>query len=168
MQLMTTDEHLATQAAAGDQAAFEALVRKHSPRLVAFCRHLVGGSDAEDCAQEAFLRVHRHLRSFDPERRFASWLYKIAQNLCMDVMRSRDIPEPLAGPAEYPPLSPGPSDRLEQAVSSLPVKYRAVLYQKYRLNLNAAEIADQMGMSHDHVRVCLHRAIRLLRERLSP
>jgi RNA polymerase sigma-70 factor (ECF subfamily) len=168
MRLMTPDEQLAVRASRGDQDAFAKLVKKHSAALVVFCRHLVGDSDAEDCVQEAFLRAHRNLGSFNPEGRFSSWLYKIAQNLCLDAMRSRDLPDRLPGPTEHPPLPSGASDRLDDALSALPVKYRAMLYQKYRLGLNAAEIADQMQMSHENVRISLHRAIRLLRERLSP
>ena len=65
-----------------------------------------------------------------------------------------------------------PRERLEfeevdRAMEDLPGKYRAVLHYKYELGFNAAEIAEQLGMSHENVRVCLHRAIRSLRERMS-
>jgi DNA-directed RNA polymerase specialized sigma24 family protein len=88
MQLVSSDEEPAAQAARGDPAAFKALVKKHTPGLLAFRRHLVGSSDAEDRGQAALLRAHRHLKGFDPERRFRSWLYKIAQNRCLDANRA--------------------------------------------------------------------------------
>lgn len=165
MTAVRSDEQLARAAARGDRAAFTALVRRYAAGLAAFCRGLLGDAGrAEDAAQEAFLKVYRALPRFDPERRFAPWLYKIAQNACVDAIRAeREVP---AAGGDAVPLSREDDGRLEEAMSELPPKHQAVLHYKYRLGMNAAEIAEQMGLGHADVRVCLHRAIRFLRGRI--
>lgn len=167
------DEVLAVRAARGDVAAFEALVRRHAGPLLAFCRRVVGNADeAEDRAQEAFMRVYKALDRFDPTRRFSSWLYRIAQNACVDALRARrewtsldDSVEPAARPSAPLPaeLPPG----LDDALRALPARQRAVLHLKYALGLDAIEIAERMEMTPGNVRVVLHRAIRTLREQLA-
>lgn len=172
LEAEVTDEALAVRAAAGDHAAFEQLVRRHAGPLLAFCRRLLGdAAEAEDKVQEAFLRAYRGLDRFDPARRFSSWLYRIAQNACVDALRARrewaplDEAEPAASHA--PPLPAEASPRVAQAVGDLPARQRAVLHLKYALGLDAVEIAERLDMTPGNVRVVLHRAIKLLRERLS-
>ena len=164
-----SDEVLAREAARGDGKAFEALVRRHTAPLLAFCRRLTRDAGAaEDAAQEAFIKAYRNLQRFDSSRSFASWITRIAQNVCIDGFRA----EP-AQPARAPERMSRPLIRpedacLEKAVAGLSVKQQSVLHYKYRLGLNAAEIARQIGTTHEDVRICLHRAILLLREKLSP
>ena len=66
------------------------------------------------------------------------------------------------------PISSVDTVRLEEAIRELPEKHRIILHHKYRRGLNAAEIAAELGLTHEDVRVCLHRAIRRLRERMNP
>ncbi len=167
-----SDEALAVRAAAGDHAAFEALVRRHAGPLLAFCRRLLGdATEAEDKVQEAFLRAYRGLDRFDPSRRFSSWLYRIAQNACVDALRARrewapiEEVDPPGGEAQ--PLGPEASPHVARAVGDLPARQRAVLHLKYALGLDAVEIAERLDMTPGNVRVVLHRAVKLLRERLS-
>ena len=161
------DETLALEAARGDRRAFEELVRKYAGPIAAFCRDIVrDAAEAEDRAQEAFLRAYRGLATFDPSRPFSSWLYKIAQNACIDALRARPEPPPAPAP-EGRPLGSDALGRLEAALEGLTAKQRMVLHYKYRLGLNAAEIAAQLGITHEDVRVTLHRAIRALRGRMS-
>ena len=68
---------------------------------------------------------------------------------------------------DHPPIPSDDGGQLDGAVAALPEKHRAILHYKYGLDMNAAEIAEQMGLSHSDVRVSLHRAIRTLRERLA-
>lgn len=166
------DEALAARAARGDAAAFEALVRRHAGPLLAYCRRLLGGdvAEAEDRVQEAFLRAYRALDRFDAARRFAPWLFRIAHNGCVDALRARRAWAPLddeAAPAPAAPLTPEASPAIAAAVDALPARCRAVLHLKYTLGLDAAEIAARLDMTQGNVRVVLHRAIKLLRERLS-
>jgi RNA polymerase sigma-70 factor (ECF subfamily) len=170
VEAVRPDEALAREAARGDRGAFELLVRRHAGPLLAFCRGIVrDGSEAEDRVQEAFVKAYRALSRFDPARPFASWLYKIAQNVCRDALRGRkEASLPPGHPAPRPPLAGDALGRLDDALEVLPAKHRMVLHYKYRLGMNAAEIAAQLGLSHEDVRVTLHRAIRTLRERMSP
>jgi RNA polymerase sigma-70 factor (ECF subfamily) len=166
MALDTPDEELASRAAHGDSAAFEALVRRHAEGLYAHCRGLMADTAGiDDVVQDALLKAYRSLGTFDPGRPFAPWLYRIAQNVCIDVLRRRKDWEPLQD-GEQAAVSSAGSDPMEGLLSSLPGKYRAILQHKYALGLNAAEIAERLQLTHADVRVCLHRALKILRERL--
>lgn len=166
------DEALAARAARGDHAAFEALVGRHAGPLLGFCRRLLGdATEAEDKVQEAFMRAFRHLDRFDPSRRFGSWLYRIAQNACVDALRARREWAPIEEvdpPGDAAPLTADASPVLTRAVSDLPARQRAVVHLKYTLGLDALEIAERLDMTPGNVRVVLHRAIKTLREALSP
>jgi len=170
MTLQATDEELASRAARGDAGAFEALVRRYADALYAQCRGLTAdGVGAEDLVQETFLRAYRSLGQFDPGRPFAPWICRIAQNACVDALRRRKSWQPLAEEdrttQERTPAA-DPTERLEGLLNALPGKYRAILHHKYALGLNAAEIAERLQLSHEDVRVCLHRALGILREKL--
>ena len=100
-----TQEALAQRAARGDREAFEELVRLHTPSLLSFCQRFSRDrSEAEDRVQETFIKAHRNLPKFDSSRRFVSWLYKIAQNTCVDAIRSREPELPLSREV-HPPIS---------------------------------------------------------------
>jgi RNA polymerase sigma factor (sigma-70 family) len=85
------DERLAALVRAGDEAAFETLHRRHRAALLAFCRHLLHSrEDAEDVAQQTFLRAHRALvGAAPPPRCLRSWLYAIARNRCLTLLAGR-------------------------------------------------------------------------------
>ena len=75
---------------AGDERAFTRLVTQYQPRLVNFVTRMIQDRDrAEDLAQEAFLRVYRHLHRFDQSRKFSTWVYTIAANLARNELRNR-------------------------------------------------------------------------------
>jgi RNA polymerase sigma-70 factor (ECF subfamily) len=83
------DRDLVERARAGDASAFEELVRRHGPRVRRLARHLVRGhADADDVAQETFVRAHQALPRFDGRSEFFTWLYRIAVNLSLNRMRS--------------------------------------------------------------------------------
>ena len=165
--LTRSDESLAREASRGRRDAFDALVHRHAAPLLSFCRGLVGDrAEAEDRVQETFLKAYRKISTFDSRRNFASWLYRIAQNTCIDALRSGGLLRE-AGPARSSPIEGADHGRLEGAIASLPPKHQAILHYKYRLGCNAVQIAEQLDLSHQDVRVCLHRAIRALREKLS-
>jgi RNA polymerase sigma-70 factor (ECF subfamily) len=163
----TTDEDLARAAAGGNLAAFETLLKRHSGPLLLFCRHLLGdATSAEDVVQETFLRVHVHLHRYDSSRRFSSWITSIAHNLCRDALRVRGreraaaLPEP--APADRPQSDPR-AESVQDQISRLPAKHRAILFQKFRLGLNASEIAERLGLSASDVRTSLHRILNVLK-----
>src|SRR5690348_15697446 len=74
----------------GDPAAFEALVRRHQGALYNFCLRLLGrGDDAADVAQESFVQLFTHLGKLDEREAIAPWLFRVARNRCIDVIRRR-------------------------------------------------------------------------------
>ena len=168
--LETTDEELASLAARGESGAFDRLIRRYVDRLYAYCRGMTAdAAGVEDLVQETLLKAYRSLGQFDPARPFAPWIFRIAQNACIDALRQRREWQSLAGEervAERSNSTQDKTDRLEAILSTLPGKYRAILHHKYSLGLNAAEIAERLGLSHEDVRICLHRALGILRERL--
>lgn len=81
---------LIARAQAGEQAAFDQLMTQHQRRVVALAWRLLGTpDDARDAAQEAFLRVYKHLNKYDPTQDFNGWLYRIVVNVCRDLQRQR-------------------------------------------------------------------------------
>lgn len=84
------DARLVAQHLGGDDRAFTILVDRYHTRLCRFIQRMIGDRErAEDLAQEAFLRIHRHLSHFDASRRFSTWAYAIAANLARNELRNR-------------------------------------------------------------------------------
>src|SRR5262245_13716512 len=114
---------------AGDSAAYDRLVTDYGDRLRRFAARMAGPEVAEDIVQEVFLRVFRSIRSFDPSGSLAAWIFTIANNLCVDHLRKRQIDRRESRP------QPGPSDLAEgresrrallRAVASLPESQKRV------------------------------------------
>ncbi len=162
----TSDEDLARAAAQGDLAAFEALLKRHSGPLLLFCRQVLrDAAAAEDAVQETFLRVHVHLPRYDPSKRFAAWITSIAHNLCRDALRVRGRETPVDG-LEPMVVDRSDDDGMDGRLARLPAKHRAILFQKYRLGLNATEIAERLGLTPSDVRTSLHRLLKVLKRSL--
>jgi RNA polymerase sigma-70 factor (ECF subfamily) len=166
------DEDLAREAGQGNPVAFEALMKRHSGPLLLFCRHVLQDSvAAEDAVQETFLRIYLHLQRYDPSRRLSSWIYAIAHNVCRDALRvrGREVPARSLEPASTEPAEGDPrSDQIEGRLVQLPAKHRAILFHKYRLGLNTAEIAEQLGFTAADVRTSLHRLLKVLKRSFVP
>ena len=130
---MPTDEELATRLAAGDESALAELLRRYEQPLSHFLYRQTGGRDVEDLYQETWLRVVRHADRFDAERRFSTWLFQIANNLCRDWQRrappeASEIPEPAAtSPVER--AQAGIDAR--RLLAELPEEQREVLILRY-------------------------------------
>lgn len=101
-----TDPHLLARAAAGDDAAFAALVGPHQRTVFRHCYRMLGsGADAEDATQDTLERAWRRLATYDGSGPFGAWLQRIATNICLDGLRAKRT---RIGPAGYgPPLTPG-------------------------------------------------------------
>jgi RNA polymerase sigma-70 factor (ECF subfamily) len=175
----------------GDEpGAFEQLVERYQYRLVAVMNHLVGiPEEAEDLAQEVFLRVYRARKTYRPCSRFSTWLFTIANNLARNSLRARQSkrvvpldsrdPGPLgARPAEELIQDPGTgpmqrvqnaelAERIRAALDVLNDRQRlAVVLNKFE-DMNHAEIAGVMGLTTTAVKSLLSRARRHLRAALS-
>jgi RNA polymerase sigma-70 factor, ECF subfamily len=175
---------------ADDAAAFGELVDHYQRRLVGILHHLVGRPDeAEDLAQEVFLRVYRTRKRYHPRAKFATWLFTIANNLALNALRSRQrkptvpLPAQDSGPLGARPAEqlvrdagPAPSQQLahqelaaviRHALGGLNERQRmAVVLNKYE-DLNYAEIAEVMGLTTKAVKSLLSRARCRLRDALT-
>jgi len=173
---MTSDERdLAQRAARGDPEAFGELVRCHQASVYNVAYRMLGERrDAEDAAQEAFMRAYRAIRALDPERPPGPWLRKIAANVCLNRLERRE-PVPLENEAELPAPDAGPesrvvererSRRVRAALSSLPPRYRAAIELRHFQGLSYAEMAEALDRPMSDVKSDLFRARKMLAARL--
>jgi RNA polymerase sigma-70 factor (ECF subfamily) len=159
----------------GDAQAFSRLVEMYAKPVHNLCFRMLGNSeDAEDAAQEAFLRAFKAIRRYDPKRKFASWLLSIAANYCIDQhRRSRlqfisledspeaDLGDKAAGPAARM-LQRETQDELQSLLAGLEPRDRAAIILYYWHELPYEEIAEQLSMSQSALKSRLHRARRTL------
>jgi len=175
----------------GDDEAFAELVRRHEPRIVTLIYRFVGNeAEAEDLAQEVFLRIYRTRHRYQPKARFSTWLYRIAANISLNALRSRsrrrNISVPLSFDSEETQEGKtsehvedhrcaAPGARMEdcelrgqvrEAVDQLPESQKvSVILNKYE-GMSYDDIASVMGCSTMAVKSLLARARGNLRERL--
>ena len=156
------------------EAAFEALVRRHAPRVHVLAVHLVGAGSADDVVQEVFLSVHKNLKGFRGEAQFSTWLHRVALNACYGLLRRRQ-PEPLENVPE--PLSPadpvGASEtrqlreRLAWALRQLPADQREAVALRELSGLDYAAIAEITGAEIGTVKSRIARGRSSLRRLLT-
>ncbi|MDY7108169.1 MAG: sigma-70 family RNA polymerase sigma factor [Planctomycetota bacterium] len=163
------EQMLVDRARTGSLEAFSELVRLYQGRLFNFLRQRTGcASDADDLAQEAFLRAWRSLDRYDPAWRFSTWLFTIASRLAVShqraMARRRELP--LTGEPERSAADPAELRRVRLrngniwalAASNLGDVERAALWLRYAENMPAPEIARIMNRTTVNIRVILHRA----------
>jgi len=174
-----SDEALVRRVQAGDPAAFELLARRYLRAVHAVAASFVKErADAEDVAQEAFLRALEAIRRFDPARPFAPWLYQIARNVARNRIkwRKRHSTDPVSAVEEsLADAGPTPADSverselqelLEAAIDELPEQRRTAFRLADVEGYPAVEVARLMGLSAGAVRAHLYHARRGLRARL--
>jgi RNA polymerase sigma-70 factor, ECF subfamily len=164
------------RAQSGDVDAFEQLYREHSPRIYALCLRLKAGDklDATELLQDVFVKAWRRLDTFRGECAFASWLHRLAVNTMLESARSdgrrtaRVLPmedtSRLAGAAR--PSGIELKMDMENAIASLPKGARLAFVLHDVEGYQHQEIAEQLSVTVGTVKAQLHRARRLLRERL--
>ncbi|MDC7786224.1 RNA polymerase sigma factor [Rhodoplanes sp. TEM] len=152
-----TDENLVAQVAAGDRRSFRCLMERHMPLAIRVAQRVTGNTaDADDIAQEAFLRVWTRAGSFDPARaRFTTWLYRIVTNLAID-QRRRPLHADIDAAAEVADGGPGPLSQIEAreqrravdaAIASLPARQRAAVVLFHMEGLSGREAAAVLELS---------------------
>ncbi len=174
------DQALVLRARDGDSRAFEVLVRTHASFAYNVAlRTLRDPAEAEDVAQEAFVRAWRALPRFREDGRFSTWLYRIVVNLCYDRaprMRKQLLALPVDAASTMADRRPSPeaatADRelvraVEKATNRLPNPYRMLLTLRHQQQLSYAEIAEIAGMPLGTVKTGIHRGRKRLRELLA-
>lgn len=173
-----SDDDLLTAIGSGDRRALEGLMNRHLPAVLALAQRMTGSpDDADDVAQEAFVRVWRsaHRWRRDGPARFSTWLYRVVVNLCLD-RRRKGVTVPLeSAPEEVDPAPSGLDTTATRegaavvaaALAGLPPRQRAAVCLYYFGNISAPEAAEIMELSASALESLLVRGRRALRKNLS-
>ena len=172
-----SDDELVVLVAQGNESACRILVDRHLPRMLAVARRMMGNqADAEEVAQEVFLRVWTHADRWEPGRaQFTTWLHRVATNLCLDRLRRHttddidSIPEPVSDEpgADVVLEQQQLSERVEIALQALPARQRAAVTLTHFQGMSNIEAAETLEISVEAVESLLGRARRALRESLA-
>lgn len=154
---------------AGDKESFAVLVRAYQAKVLSLCLSLMRNrAEADDAAQEIFVKAYRGLSGFRLDSSFSTWLYRIAYRHCLDLLRSRKrrAAEPLDSLPEIAENAASLEDKaaVESVLSALPPDYRLVLTLREVQGLTYEEIARATGSSLDSVKARLRRAREALQE----
>lgn len=179
-----TETELIDRARAGDRTAFGKLIRLHQSRVYACAMRMLGNrAEADDVAQETFLRAYRAIARFDGRSELSTWLYRICVNLCLNALRTRKrkgsetlddprIPEPVADPTNGN-VDPRQAleraqtyARLTQAIDSLSPTLRATVVLVCIEGVPQKEVAEALGCSEGTVAWRVHEARNKLRAAL--
>jgi len=174
-----SDEQLVEKFQKGQNEAFDELVRQYQQVVLSTAYRLLNDrQDAEDAAQDIFVKVYQALDNFQPDAKFSTWLYRITVNHCLNVLRARKRRRWLSVFSSYQKESPSqlshipdeshnPENQLEQsererivklAINSLPASQRTALILHRYQGLSYKEVAEVMGTSVSSVESRIHRA----------
>jgi RNA polymerase sigma-70 factor, ECF subfamily len=180
-----TDEELVAAVLQGDRERFGALVERYQSRLVNYLYRLLrSADDAHDLAQEVLIKVYQVLDRYDPQYKFSTWLFRIAQNAAIDQIRRRrlkvvsmrledeggeerdwDLPAPQRGPyGDLRNVERGKA--IQVAIDALPWEYRELILLRHFGELPYDEIARLKQMPLGTVKNKLFRGRQMLKERL--
>ncbi|MFO7323479.1 MAG: sigma-70 family RNA polymerase sigma factor [Chloroflexota bacterium] len=165
----------------GDQEAFAELVYTYQDSVYNLCyRMLSERTEAEDAAQETFLKAFLNLQRYDPSRSFKTWLLSIASNHCIDRLRRRrmvwlsiDEPTPQLTLASDEPepeetiIGNQRSEAVQELINSLSPEYRAAVVLRYWYEYSYTEIADILDTTESAIKSRLFRARQMLADRLN-
>ncbi|MGC8838625.1 MAG: RNA polymerase sigma factor [Anaerolineae bacterium] len=167
----------------GDVAAFARLIQAYQRPVYNLAYRMLGNvQDAEDAAQETFLRAFQHLQTYDPQRKFATWILSIASHYCVDRLRRRrclyspldeatdqGLPPAPAGDPEEAAAAGEARDEVQRLLLLLGPRDRLTVVLYYWYGMSHSEIAEATGSSVSGVKSRLHRArlalARMLQER---
>jgi RNA polymerase sigma-70 factor (ECF subfamily) len=181
------DLGLVTRTRAGDTDAFRVLVERHSRSLFRLAYRMTGNQqDAEDVVQDSFLRAFKQLARFDERASFGTWLYRIAVNCSLDLVRSRKRRNELAPPADsdpvdptlsLPSLAPSPDriaisgevrDRVASAMTELSASERTAFVLRHFEGMGIEEVSRVLGCQPGAAKHSVFRAVQKLRRALEP
>jgi RNA polymerase sigma-70 factor (ECF subfamily) len=175
------------RARAGDEDAFRALVERHGRSVFRLAFRMTGNEhDAEDVVQEAFLKAFKRLDQFESRAQFGSWLYRIAANCALDLLRARarrdeaplEAPSRDDAPAWEPALeAPGPDrvvfgaevrHKLARTMARLSPLERSAFVLRHHEGMSIAEIGEALGLDTNATKHSIFRAVRKMRAALAP
>ncbi len=180
------DKKLVTGAKNGDKQAFTELINLYKDKIYNHVYRIIGNiQEAEDITQETFLKVYANIDKYDEQYKFSTWIYRIATNLCIDRIRRKkadfsldnkweeedgmDWYNKLAAPDMTPEeevISTEQHKQVEQAILSLPPKYRVVMNLRYIQDFSIQEISKIVNLSVATVKTRLFRGRESLRKQL--
>lgn len=184
---MQDDALVISRARQGEESAFAELLRRYRAPVFNLClRMLKNRDDAEDLAQDVFIKVFAMLDRYDERYAFRSWLFKIAANQCIDFIRknrvkllSLDEPVSYRGDEierEFPDEGPTPADELaskelsellREITDELPPHYRSMIVLRHQEHLSYEEIAQVMDLPLGTVKARIHRARAMMKEKIT-
>ncbi len=175
-----TDEEIAREVQRGDVESFRALVERYEPKLSRYARKfLFAGDDVNDLVQEVFIKAYVNIQSFDANRRFSPWIYRIAHNEFINALKKKEknkntlslfdvdvlFPHPVAAETAESGVERGETRRmLDQSVKKLGPKYREPLVLYYFEEMDYKEVADILRIPVSTVGIRLQRGKALLKK----
>jgi RNA polymerase sigma-70 factor (ECF subfamily) len=177
-EMQQQERSWAVSAQKGDRSAFMRIVDAYQRPVYNLCYRMLGEmTEAEDAAQETFLRAYTKLNTYDPNQKLSSWLLSIASHYCIDRLRKQryqivswdDLPPwrwlPDSAPQpEAAALKQESQDTLRQLLDNLPTDYRAVTVLRYWYEMSYDEIAESLNTSVSAIKSRLFRARQMLAE----
>lgn len=183
------EKRLLQKSKAGDRLAFAELVEIYKDKINSLAYRMLGNAqDAEDITQETFMRIYANLHRYDEQYKISTWIYRIANNLCIDKIRKRRVrsnqfsldaeitgtdgldlyntmrdTDPLP---EQQVIQYELQDRIREAMLSLTPKYRTIMILRYLEDLSLQEISEIVGLPVATVKTRVHRGREALRKRI--
>ena len=167
----TSEKAWLEEARTGDDEAFSLLVEAYQKPVYNLCYRMLGNHrDAEDAAQETFLRAYKHITRYDSQRKFSTWLLTIASNFCIDQYRRRKLPtlsyDSLPDPnipeksidVESWMVEDEKNESVQMLLEILKPKDRSAVIMRYWYDFSYEEIADALSISISAVKSRLHRS----------
>ncbi|MDO4740748.1 MAG: sigma-70 family RNA polymerase sigma factor [Eubacteriales bacterium] len=180
MQNGHEDNFLIKQAIRGDAYAFEQLMRRHEGRMYSVALRMCGNrEDAQDCVQEAMLRIYRALDRFKGQSSFSTWIYRITMNTCLDELRRRKVrastsldtllengwsPTDETDTPEHRTIEAERRKALSGAIQSLPEDMRSAIVLREMQGLSYEEISDVLAVNVGTIKSRISRGREKLRQ----
>ena len=181
-QLRVREEKFIARARDGDDLAFQEVVNAYQRPVFNLCYRMLGNAqEAEDAAQETFLKAYRNMKRYDPDRKFLNWILSIASNHCIDRLRRRRLQiislDEMLPRFENPASNPGPEEAMtdlelqedvREILEQLGSTDKAAVMLRYWYEYSYEEIAEALSLTVPAVKSRLHRARRTLAEQWAP
>ena len=178
MVMEESDGLAIAKAKAGDADGFRALVERHSRSVFRLAYRMTGNeSDAEDIVQETFLRAYKQLNRYESRSSFSTWLYRIASNCSVDLIRARKVRQPVEVPETLQASDPQPDrmlfssqvqERVTEAMNELSGQERTAFVLRHFEGLSIEEISASLGVGSNAAKHAIFRAVQKLRRALEP